>query len=187
MNQFFKLLLVSIAFATAFSGAMLQNGYIASVGIFAMVGLAVAGVVIEWLKWQRLKREKIKMYCICSKEALDKMKGIRGKMITQGGHAYLHAFWDAERRFPDLAVAYRRTEHAYKITLVVPTENDLKVLMESYRDICGVSLVEDAGMTVFKNEDGSPRPTITYLGLGPITESMIKDDLAPNTGPKTLT
>ncbi|PZR71819.1 MAG: hypothetical protein DI537_48025, partial [Stutzerimonas stutzeri] len=83
--------------------------------------------------------------------------------------------------------AYRETGHAYKITLVVPTEADLVTLMESYQDVCGVSLVKDAGFTVFKNEDGSPRPTITYLGLGPITESMTKPDLAPKTGPKTLT
>ena len=62
---------------------------------------------------------KIKMYCIFAKESLDKMKGIRGKMMSQAGHGYLHAFWDAEKRYPRLAKAYFETDHAYKITLVV--------------------------------------------------------------------
>lgn len=118
------------------------------------------------------------MYCLCSKEALDKMKGVRGKMITQGGHAYLHAFWDAERRFPESAKAYQDSERAYKITIVVDTEAELIEFRDRYKDICGVSLVVDAGITVFKNEDGSPRPTVTYLGIGPITESLIGSDLA---------
>lgn len=169
------------------AGALLQNFILWCGGAAILVVALGAIIAINETAWRKLRREKIKMYCVCSKEALDKMKGIRGKMITQGGHAYLHAFWDAEKRFPNLAKAYQLTDHAYKITLVVPTEADLIVLQESYRDICGVSLVKDAGFTVFKNEDGSPRPTITYLGLGPITESMIKDDLAPKTGPKTLT
>lgn len=115
--------------------------------------------------------EKIKMYCIMAKDSVDKMKGIRGKMITQGGHGYLHAFWDAEKRFPASAQAYRDTSHAYKITLVVDTVDDLRVLEEKYREVCGVSLVKDAGFTVFEE------PTVTCLGLGPIFESQIGDDL----------
>lgn len=117
------------------------------------------------------------MYCIFAKESLDKMKGIRGKMITQGGHGYLHAYWDAVDRFPHHAQAYRDTSHAYKITLVVPVVADLEVLLESYQTVCGVSLVRDAGFTVFKNEDGSPCPTVTCLGIGPIPEGLIGDDL----------
>lgn len=117
------------------------------------------------------KQMKIKMYCIFAKESLDKMNGIRGKMMTQSGHAYLHSFWDCEKRFPFLAEAYKDSEHAYKITLVVPTVDDLKKLFDSYKDICGVSLVTDAGFTVFKE------PTTTCLGIGPIAENMVKDDL----------
>ena len=118
-----------------------------------------------------MEEEKVKMYCIFAKESLDKMKGIRGKMITQGGHGYLHAFWDAERRFPEDAQAYRDTSHAYKITLVVPTVEDLRVFEEKYRSVCGLSLVQDAGYTVFDE------PTVTCLGLGPIRESLIGDDI----------
>lgn len=116
--------------------------------------------------------EKIKMYCLMAMESVEKMNGIRGKMITQGGHAYLHAFWDAEKRFPDAAQAYRDTSHAYKITLIVPTVEDLIAFQEKYRDVCGVSLVKDAGFTVFAE------PTVTCLGIGPIFESQIGDDLA---------
>jgi peptidyl-tRNA hydrolase len=41
----------------------------------------------------------IKMYCIFSRESVEKMKGNKGKMCAQAGHAYLHAWWDAEVRF----------------------------------------------------------------------------------------
>lgn len=111
------------------------------------------------------------MYCIFAQESLDKIKGVRGKMASMAGHGYLHAFWDAEKRYPRLAKAYFETDHAYKITLVVPTVADLEELHEKYRNICGVSLVEDAGFTVFKE------PTVTCLGLGPISEDLIGDDL----------
>lgn len=121
---------------------------------------------------------KHKMYCIFAKESVQKMNGIRGKMCTQAGHAYLHAFWDALKwRGTDLihiseqAVAYRDTDHAYKITLIVDTVDELKALQEKYKDICGTHLVTDAGFTVFKE------PTTTCLGLGPISEDNIGDDL----------
>ena len=35
------------------------------------------------------------MYCIFAKESIDKMKGNRGKMAAQAGHAFLHSWWDA--------------------------------------------------------------------------------------------
>ena len=128
---------------------------------------------------------KYKMYCIFAKESVDKMKGVRGKMCTQAGHAYLHAYWDAVDGFdaPDFHVqaakrrqaqAYKNREgdgRAYKITLIVDTVDELKALQEKYKDICGTSLVTDAGFTVF-NE-----PTTTCLGLGPIAEENIGDDI----------
>ncbi len=125
----------------------------------------------------RYANDTLKMYCICSKEALDQMKGIRGKMITQGGHAYGHAIFDAMDRFPNMLRAYRASEKAFKITLVVPTEKELIELRDRYHEVCGVSLVKDAGLTVFKNEDGSPKPTITYLGIGPLPDSLKGQDL----------
>jgi peptidyl-tRNA hydrolase len=114
---------------------------------------------------------RYRLYCIMAKDSIDKMKGVRGKMITQGGHGYLHSFWDAERRFPEHARAYQQSSHAYKITLVVPTTDDLLPLLDAYRDVCGVSLVKDAGFTVFEE------PTVTCLGIGPIPENLIGDDL----------
>lgn len=111
------------------------------------------------------------MYCIFSKESLLAMKGIRGKMCTQAGHAYLHAYWDAEARHRALAEAYRSSDRAYKITLVVDTNEELNALHDLYRERCGVSMVVDAGFTVF---DG---PTQTCLGIGPISEDLVGDDL----------
>lgn len=144
---------------------------------------------------------KTKMYCIFANESVKKMNGVRGKLASMSGHAYLNAFWDAmlayegpwwdeanvkEEDKPKIlahaitvkkrlqAIAYQKREgdgHAYKITLIVDTVDDLRALKEKYKDVCGTHLVTDAGFTVF-NE-----PTTTCLGLGPIGEDMIGEDL----------
>lgn len=116
--------------------------------------------------------EKIKMYAIFALESVKKMNGNRGKLGTQAGHAYLHAFWDAEKRFPEMAQKYRDTTHAYKITLAVETVEQLKELEAIYRDVCGVSLVTDAGFTVFEE------PTTTCLGIGPLPDFLKEEVLA---------
>ena len=93
------------------------------------------------------------------------------------GHAYLHSYWNAWFESPDeseaekQAIEYRNSGLAFKITLVVDTVEDLKRLQESYKDICGTSLVTDAGRTVFGE------PTTVCLGIGPISEENIGDDL----------
>lgn len=114
---------------------------------------------------------KIKMYCIFAKDSIKKMNGNRGKMSTQAGHAFLHGYWDSVRRFPDMAKAYQDSDYAYKITLVVESTENLEEIYNSYKDLCGVTLVKDAGFTVFDE------PTITCVGVGPISEDLIKDDL----------
>jgi peptidyl-tRNA hydrolase len=114
---------------------------------------------------------KIKMYCVVAKESVQKMNGIRGKMCTQAGHAYLHSYWNSVDNFADHAKAYRDTSHAYKITLVVDTVEQLKTLQEAYKNVCGTSLVTDAAFTVFDE------PTTTCLGIGPIPEDLIGEDL----------
>ncbi len=130
---------------------------------------------------------KHKMYCVFAKESIDKMKGNRGKLAAQAGHAYLHAFWDANyahnvepfnmeevliaKRKVDQAHAYYDSERAYKICLVVDTVAELETLHNAYKDVCGVSLVKDAGFTVFDE------PTVTCLGIGPISEENIGDDI----------
>lgn len=136
--------------------------------VAVMVVLAVARIVRD-----DVDRDgpKVRMYCIMAKDSLDLMKGVRGKMIAQGGHAYLHAFWDAETRFGRLARLYRRSDRAYKICLVVQTVAELERLRDAYQDVCGVHLVKDAAFTVFD------APTVTCLGIGPITEDLIGEDL----------
>ena len=114
---------------------------------------------------------KIKMYCVFSAEAVKAMKGSRGKLGAQAGHAFLHSFWCAVDKFPQYAQAYRNSDHAYKISLVVDTEEELKNLQKAYMDVCGTSLVTDAGFTVFD------KPTTTCLGIGPIPEELIGEDL----------
>jgi peptidyl-tRNA hydrolase len=119
-----------------------------------------------------MAEETVKMYCVVSKAALALMNGVRGKFGTQAGHAYLGAFWDAETRFPDVAKAYRESGLTPKITVPMEDEAALRILEERYRGVCGVHLVTDAGRTVFKV------PTVTCLGVGPIRQSDIGDDLA---------
>lgn len=120
--------------------------------------------------------DPLKMYCILAMASVAAMGGSRGKLGSQAGHAYLHAFWDSEERFPEMAAAYR-SGPAVKITMSVSTVEDLRILETAYRDVCGLSLVTDAGRTVFKDERGNPVPTITCLGLGPLPESLKGDDL----------
>lgn len=128
--------------------------------------------------------DRVKMYVIFAMDSVKKMGGIRGKLATQAGHGYLHAAWDAMERFPEHMDAYRNSGHAYKITLVVDTVEDLEKLLAEYQPKTGVSLVRDAGFTVFKNEDGSPCPTVTCLGIGPLPDSLKGEDLSTI---KTLT
>ena len=114
---------------------------------------------------------KVKMYCVFAKEAVQKMNGVRGKMCTQAGHAYIHALIYAQEHFPEHVKAYLNSDHAYKITLIVDTVDDLKVLQEAYKDICATKLVTDKGFTVFTE------PTTTCLGIGPIPENLVGLDL----------
>jgi peptidyl-tRNA hydrolase len=122
---------------------------------------------------------KYKMYAIFALESVKKMNGVRGKLASMSGHAYLHAYWDAMKpgpvgdpmRFLDQARAYRESDHAYKITLIVDTVDELKALQEAYKNVCGTSLVTDAGFTVFDE------PTTVCLGIGPIREDLIGDDI----------
>jgi peptidyl-tRNA hydrolase len=114
---------------------------------------------------------KHKMYVIFAKESIDKMKGNRGKMCAQAGHAYLHTFIHATTVTPKLATAYLENKHAYKIALVVDTVEQLQELQAAYKDVCATKLITDAGFTVFSE------PTTTCLGLGPISEDLIGADL----------
>lgn len=112
-----------------------------------------------------------KMYIIVSMEAVAKMKDFRGKMMAQAGHAIQVADWDSERRFPELRKNYQDSDHITKITLKVNTDEELLALASTYKSKCGVSVIKDAGFTVF-NE-----PTLTCVGIGPIHKDNADDDL----------
>ena len=114
----------------------------------------------------------IKMYAVFCRETLCKFEQNEGKLAAQAGHAYLHAWWDAEKRsqydFPDIysdvIYDYKYNDDARKIALVTNTVDDLRRLYEMYKPICGVTLVEDCGYTIFTE------PTITAVGIGPIRD-----------------
>lgn len=99
------------------------------------------------------------------------MNGIRGKIMAQAGHAYLHAFWDSEERYPDNARSYKEHSHAIKITLVVETDEEMLQLYDRYKNLCGCTKVVDCGFTVFKE------PTLTCVGIGPIYDEDVDNDI----------
>ena len=125
----------------------------------------------------------IKMYAIFARETLRQMK-FEGKLAAQAGHAYLHAWWDAETRFGwhepaselspeeiaycEIMEEYKYSNDARKITLVVDTVEELRELYQQFRPHMGATLVEDCGYTVFDE------PTITAVGLGPILSDWTK-------------
>lgn len=112
-----------------------------------------------------------RIYCLVALDSLALMGGNRGKLAAQAGHAYLHSWWDAIDRFRFDAQTYRDNPHARKITLAVPSVDDLIAFRDAYENVCGVSLVTDAGFTVFD------KPTTTCLGIGPIRDELVGDDL----------
>lgn len=137
----------------------------------------------------------IKMYCIFSKESIEAMGGNRGKMAAQAGHAYLHAYWDAEealeyhknrfaflnhkedelaeQRYTYILNEYKNGKSgATKICLIVDTNEQLQQLQQAYKNKTGTSLVVDSGKTVFNGQS-----TITCLGIGPIDDNGVGDDL----------
>ncbi len=119
-------------------------------------------------------KSPLKMYCIFNPPALKAMKGVRGKLAAQAGHAFLHAWWDASKRAEEVgecAMDYFHSDHAYKITLAAPddaTEEWFDDLIAHFSKITGVTKVVDAGFTVF---DG---PTLTCIGIGPVSSDECK-------------
>ena len=113
---------------------------------------------------------EIKLYGIVSEEAVKASNGNRGKMGAQLGHAYVHSILDAQKRFPALVDAYLASGVVGKACLKAPEET-LHQLSRLYKDITGVFLVKDAGLTVF------PRPMITALGIGPVYVDLREDIL----------
>lgn len=136
----------------------------------------------------------IKMYAIFSKEGVAKMGGNKGKMCAQAGHAYLHAWWDAENlldvhfvdqmegpeiefyrneyeRLSETISFYRHGDDARKIALLVDTDQELLDLAEAYKGFTGTTIVEDCGYTVV--EPG----TMTCIGIGPLRDEEKGDDL----------
>jgi len=124
----------------------------------------------------------IKMYAIFCRETLREMQ-FEGKLAAQAGHAYLHAWWDAEdRTHPDneetasflgydyelVMDAYRNGDDARKVSLVVDTIAELEEIYEQFRPHMGATIVDDCGYMVFNCT------TTTAVGLGPIPSDWTK-------------
>lgn len=109
---------------------------------------------------------ELRLYAIINREALAACEAVgnRGKMMAQAGHAFLHAWWDAEERFPEAAKHYRHSQLAVKILLKGENAAQLEDFYGRIKDQFGATLVKDAGRTIFKE------PTVTFLGIGPISK-----------------
>lgn len=118
---------------------------------------------------RRMAADPLKLYAIMSLEAHALMERARGKVGVQWGHAFMHAFWDAEQDAAHALAArrYKASDAAFKIGLAVETTEELLSIYEAHEGVCGRTLVEDRGLTVF---DG---PTITLVGLGPVQRSRL--------------
>ncbi len=112
----------------------------------------------------------MKIYCVMSEEAIQASNGNRGKMASQAGHAFLHSYLDAQKRFPDRAEAYL-DGRAKKVTVKAPKEL-VEKLAKDYQHRTGVALITDAGLTVFGE------PTLTCVGIGPLDNDETDDILA---------
>ena len=117
-----------------------------------------------------------RLYTILNSEAVKDMKGNRGRMVTQGAHGYLHAFWDAEARFPEDARAYRTQASAFKITLVAGSEAELRAIAERYRDLCGVAVTEEKGTRTDGTVNVEVRG-VTGIGIGPLRDDLVGEDI----------
>lgn len=113
---------------------------------------------------------ELRLYAIINKEALAACTAVgnRGKMMAQAGHAFLHTWWDAEDRDrAGRAHDYRHSQLAVKILVGADNAAQLQAWHDEMKDNdkgIGVSLVTDAGRTIFKE------PTVTFLGIGPISK-----------------
>lgn len=118
--------------------------------------------------------DNIKLYCIIAREAVDLMGGNRGKLMTQAGHAYVHALTNSMQRADRKQVVsdYLDSGQAFKITLVVDSIADLRELHAKMEADFGTALITDAGRTVFAN------PTTTCLGIGPLRDSEKPSELS---------
>jgi peptidyl-tRNA hydrolase len=116
--------------------------------------------------------DELRLYAITSREVLAKLNGARGKLAAQSGHAYLHSFWDAEKRFPKIANQYRHSQAAVKVCLVCDTDAELEAIYLKYQPLMGATRVVDAGRTVFNG------PTLTFVGLGPCPKSVFDLDVS---------
>ena len=106
--------------------------------------------------------DSLRLYAIVHAGALKAMGGNRGKLGAQLGHAFLHAVWDAETRHPARAQAYKTSGSARKVVLICEDEALMRQLAQDYQGVCGTTVVEDAGFTVFEGK------TFTAVGLGPL-------------------
>lgn len=109
-----------------------------------------------------------RQYCVFSRESLAKMQGIRGKICTQAGHAYLHSYLDACLRFPLHVEEYLRNGDSKKITCVMETDTQVKELFDKVQSHCGAVLIVDNAHTVFD------QPTQTCLGIGPLPDGLVQ-------------
>jgi len=96
-----------------------------------------------------------------------------GKLAAQAGHAFLDAFFAAQRLRPQYAAAYCSDSHGTKVTLSSSNLDQLlraEAMARSEGLPC--ALITDSGHVLPPYFDGNP--IITALGLGPALRSEVR-------------
>ena len=93
-----------------------------------------------------------------------------GKIASQAGHAYLHAFMAAQSLWPAQAASYISDPPGTKVCLRGRLQAILAAAEQAKADGIPHFLVVDSGCPDFF--DG--QPTVTALGLGPATKDQIQ-------------
>lgn len=93
-----------------------------------------------------------------------------GKIASQAGHGYLHAFLAAQDLWPAQAACYVADPPGTKVTLSGKLQAILAAQEQAQKDGIPHFLVVDSGCPDFF--DGEP--TVTALGLGPATKNQIQ-------------
>lgn len=134
--------------------------------LFQIQGMVQSSQKLNFLFMMENRMEQdlnCRMITIVYEPALKAMGGNRGKLSAQTGHAWLHAFWDAEEFHPERAKLYKYSGMAKKVTLKCDDETLMRELVKDYRALTGGTIVEDAGLTVFNGQK-----TFTCVGIGPL-------------------
>jgi peptidyl-tRNA hydrolase len=97
----------------------------------------------------------------------------QGKLASQTGHAFLDAYDQCRKEYPDRATEYHSGRHGTKVCLAAKDETALLQAYEQAQS-AGIpcALIIDSGHIMPPYFDGNP--IVTALGIGPCRRDEVK-------------